>query len=405
MIRVAFLTTLTKEHLDLGMGVRTFKFAVYLHKLTKFQIDLWNTIPLPKQECEYLHDRARKHGIGFYCTSVQSYINTEKIFSTLGVFPRLLSIPHTTATFLKELKEYDYVWIFQPVPQHSSLPFIKMLYNVKNNSFPILILDWPMDYSNIGPNVVTFLYRYLLANSVKAITVPNKELVDQVRTYARITSNNIYILPHGIDTSVFKPLPNHYAKTRIGIDDKFVILRMGSYSRMPIKPLIPLIKKLSHTIKNILLLSIGGTLSQVEEARRLVRVYDTHDLIRVEGIIPEEELQYYIASSDVCLFYDIMTKRKDFPTKILYFMAMKKPIVALKTDGIKETLKGISILVPTINEFYEAIMRIYRNPDEVREISEKAYLEARKYDWNNVVKKFLFILSNVRMRVKHYENI
>lgn len=405
MIRVAFLTTLTKEHLNLGMGVRTFKFAVYLHKLTKFQIDLWNTIPLPKQECEYLHDQARKHGIGFYCTSVQNYINTEKIFSALGIFFRLLSIPHTTATFLKELKEYDYVWIFQPVPQHTSLPFIKMLYGVKNDSFPILILDWPMDYSNIGPNVVTFLYKYLLANSVKAITVPNKELVDQVRTYAHVTSNNIYILPHGIDTSVFKPLPSHYAKRRIGIDDKFVVLRMGSYSRMPIKPLIPLIKKLSHTIKNILLLSIGGTLSQVEEARRLVRVYDAHDLIRVEGIIPEEELPYYIASSDVCLFYDIMIKRKDFPTKILYFMAMKKPIVALKTDGIKETLKGISILVPTINGFYEAIMRIYRNPDEACEISEKAYLEAKKYDWNNVVKKFLFILSNVHMRVKHYENI
>ncbi|MFX0132127.1 MAG: glycosyltransferase [Candidatus Hodarchaeota archaeon] len=400
-MKLAFFIPINPEHLNLGMGVRTITFAKYLHK-RGIKIDIFNTIPLSNKDIELIKQNLNGYKNINFKNILNLNINSKDIYNYKYVFQRFSTIVPLFKMTMTKLTyiNYDAFWIFTPSPQHMALINLVFYRKFFNSKMSPLILDWPMDYSlktNELLSSIAFIPRFSLSNTVDGITLPNIELLPQVLLHRRKSKklSNIFLVPHGIDTTKFAPINKNSAKDRLGLKD-FIILRMGSYYRMPIDVLIPIVRELKKSLPNFKLVSIGGLVSDIERAKNLVRRFKMEDVVEIVGVVPEEKLPYYIAAADVCLYYDINVERLDLPTKLFYFMSMGKTILALRTKGIRNTFFKKSIFfVDSLNDFPNKIKKIYDNPDVIKNMEQTIRSESIMYDWNNVVDCFLNIIKDL----------
>jgi len=177
-----------------------------------------------------------------------------------------------------------------------------------------------------------------------------------------------------------------FPKRYLNLKSKFFnILCMRSlYTKnMGLDTLVKAYIKLKSKIPNIFLTIIGEIPKEVEPQVETLKKYRD---VKFTGFIELNKSEELITSADVCVvpFKSIPDLAQTYPTSILQYLILGKPIVATRIAGIQTMIKdGYNGLLFNPNDAEDLVCKIellYKNKNLRRKISKNARNLGSKYD-------------------------
>lgn len=228
----------------------------------------------------------------------------------------------------------------------------------------------------------TFLEKiaYKFANVV--LTVSEKERSFLV-SYG-IKQDKIEVIPNGVDTEVFKPLPDTtYVRNRYDLKNSFTIVFVGNMEYLPNQEAVQIITskiapRVSEKIKNVRFLIVGRGSDKLKSPFQ-------HNLLFL-GVV--DNIAEILATSNVA----IAPLRHGSGTrlKILEYFACGLPVVStsIGVEGLDVKRWENSIIEDDAEKFADAIICLLENKDQADKLGQDARkLVVDKYDWRIIGKK------------------
>jgi glycosyltransferase involved in cell wall biosynthesis len=203
-----------------------------------------------------------------------------------------------------------------------------------------------------------------------------------------IDKNKIRLVPNGVWTKHFQP---NGSKTRIrnqlGIpEDSTVILSIGR--NHPVKGYRYALKamaRLRNRGLNVLYLVLGRNMpAVVNQAQNL----GLSDCLITPGEIKNVDIPNYMKASDIFVSPSIM---ESFGLTTLEAMSAGLPCILTDSSGIKDLIdpeSGIVVEAANSAVLAEAIQYLLENPEFCKQMGLRAKIEAKKFDWFEVAKKY-----------------
>lgn len=231
------------------------------------------------------------------------------------------------------------------------------------------------------------LYQIVLPKADFIFVQSDKMLQDVARE--GIDVSNMMPIPMGINTksiSKLNPIPIKDKR----LQGKKVLMYLGTMVKVRrIDFLIDMLPIILKRVPNAVLLLVGDAPEQDIKLLK-ARVSELHleQHVVFTGFVPMEQGWKYIQASDVCLspFRPSPMLDSTSPTKVVEYLAMKKPVVANKhpdqSKVLDESNAGYAVDY-TIEAFAEASIKLLENNILAREMGERGYeyvLKNRAYD-------------------------
>lgn len=194
----------------------------------------------------------------------------------------------------------------------------------------------------------------------------------------------IDVIPNGVDTRQYRPLPNHHENANLLFIGKMSYAPCSDAAGYFCRDILPLIKK---EISNVELWIVGR-----EPPQEIVNLGT--DTVHVTGWV-DEVVPYYERSA-IC----VVPLRAGGGTrlKILEAMALGRPVVSSRIgcEGL-DVVDGENILIAERpEEFAEKTVRLLRNNHLRQSIAENARrLVENHYDWDILAQRLMDILTGV----------
>lgn len=261
----------------------------------------------------------------------------------------------------------------------------------------------------ISALIPSFLIKYVLKlHNLKRIIVLNKNNKSKILDYG-ISANMISIIPPGIADYNLK-LPDMHEieelRKKIQLDENsFVVLYLGSLlSLRGSDTLINAISIVSKKIPSLKLIILSR--------RRLDHLVKEENYIKdlcikkkindrveiISGFLDRNDIKKYIILSDlVALPFKLV--QSDNPISILEVMALGKPVISTKMDGIPEMLeedRGLLVNPNDSQDLANAILTLYLNPHLRNRMGERARNYMLKYPtWDHITKNIVTIVNEL----------
>jgi glycosyltransferase involved in cell wall biosynthesis len=131
---------------------------------------------------------------------------------------------------------------------------------------------------------------------------------------------------------------------------------------------------------------IAGDGPEKKSLKRLSVKLGIEENVSFVGLIPHDEIPYYIARSEIAVIPSLIEASSLF---LLECMAMGKPIVTTKVGDIPAISDHCAILVEPADEFglAEGLLKLLEDDEEKKKISHRALKEVKKYSWKEIAKK------------------
>jgi len=226
-----------------------------------------------------------------------------------------------------------------------------------------------------------------------------------------IPADKITVVPNGVDTKRFQPLPCDQAfKQELGFDQSDIIIGyIGSVVDYEgLDYLIKAMKKLEQRgFENAKLLIVGDG-AVLDDLKDLVRRLKLDNCVKFTGRVPHEVVESYYSLIDITPF-----PRKGLPVcemvsplKPFEAMAMRKTIlisdVAAMQEFVEHLVTGIIVEKDNIDSLTDGLATLLESPELRDKLSKNAlYFVRRERDWNVIVKDIAGIYRNLVKRHKH----
>lgn len=155
-------------------------------------------------------------------------------------------------------------------------------------------------------------------------------------TMSRRLEESHTVIPFGVDTEQFRPMPRDDAREHLGWDpDQTVVL-------FPYDP--------SRDVKDY------------PRARELVDAADIDAQLKIVSGVPYDEMPYYMNASDALL---LTSKRESGPMVVKEAAACNLPVVSTDVGFARDVLSGVSnsAVATTNDELVAALERVLESPD------------------------------------------
>lgn len=219
-------------------------------------------------------------------------------------------------------------------------------------------------------------------------------------------SKKISIIPPGVDTSHFYPIPKDEAKEAIGVPHHSrLILFVGRIE--PLKGIDTLIRAISIiqqsgelTCCPHQLAIIGGE----PEARpedmnaEMVRLQEMVEQLGIKNFVvflgkqDQKSLPYYYSGAEVVV---MPSHYESFGMVALEAMACGTPVVASQVGGlaflVQDNKTGFVIPGGDADILADRLIKIIKNPDLQKQLSENSAEYAKQYDWDVISEKIVDI--------------
>ncbi len=223
------------------------------------------------------------------------------------------------------------------------------------------------------------MYSQTLKRAARVIV----SLDDALRYLPAFVRSKATTICHGIDIGLFFPRESE------AMDCKFRVIFLGRL--VPGKGASITIRAVSlakSRIPNISLCIVGEG-PQRSELEELVRTEGLADSVRFLGFVEHNQVPKLLRESDVLCCPSLADAS---PTVLLEGMASGLPIVATGIGGIPEILdqgrSGILVRPNDPGQICEAFVRLFEDPDLLRELGRNARTEAeRNFDWDVVAQR------------------
>lgn len=210
--------------------------------------------------------------------------------------------------------------------------------------------------------------------------------IDWIVNKYNLDPANIFVLPIGVDTSIFQPAPAE-------ANEKFTVGFHGGF--IPLQGLDKIVEaaRILQSEKDINF-DIVGAGSQYKKIRKLADGYQLPNM-QFRGWVNYDEINPILNAFDVCLgiFADSIKTDLVIPNKVYEYAALGKCIITKDTPAIKEIFtdeEDICLTAAEPEKMAEAILAMKENRDKREKIGKAAYqLIVNGYDPLNIGKTFI----------------
>jgi len=239
------------------------------------------------------------------------------------------------------------------------------------------------------------------ANRLIAATLAEKS---QLEFLYGARSLKIAVIPPGVDTSMFYPIPKEEAKEIIGIAPKSkMILFVGRIE--PLKGIDTLIRAIAmiqergelaccpHTLA-----IIGGEpdASPEEMNAEMARLQDMVEELKIENLViflgkqDQKVLPYYYSSAEVVV---MPSHYESFGMVALEAMACGTPVVASQVGGlaflVRDQETGFVVPGNDVNTMAERLVQIIKDKKLQEKLGNQSAAYAKNYDWKIISEKII----------------
>jgi glycosyltransferase involved in cell wall biosynthesis len=149
-----------------------------------------------------------------------------------------------------------------------------------------------------------------------------------------IPADKISVIPNGVDTAKFRPVPRDEARARLSLPAGRVLLSVGSLiPRKGFDLLIRAVRAAGESAGEELHLRIVGEGSQRAELERLIAEEGLQNRVRLVGPVPHDELYLWYSAADL---FCLASSREGYPNVLVEALACGTPVVAAATWGVPE---------------------------------------------------------------------
>jgi D-inositol-3-phosphate glycosyltransferase len=245
------------------------------------------------------------------------------------------------------------------------------------------------------------------ANRIVIATPAEKE---QLSSNYEADEKKLVIIPPGVDTTRFYPIPEDEARAVIGVPSgNCMILFVGRIEPLKgIETLLRAIALLLHTEEieecNYYLAIIGGEPdgngddmnSEMARLQKLSRELGIHDMVIFLGKRSQETLPYYYSAAQVVV---VPSLYESFGMVALEAMACGVPVIASQVGGlpylVQDGKTGYVIPDGKPEILKQRLMQLIEAPALRDEMCNKAVDYARSYDWSLIAKKVANLYKTV----------
>ena len=203
------------------------------------------------------------------------------------------------------------------------------------------------------------------------------------------------IIPYGIDTEVFAPLPQ-IAATRP------TIIWLGPIAYR--KGIITFIQAL-HSVRSALpnvLARIAGTGEEHDEMMATIASYDLEEHVEIMGSIPRAGVPEYLASGHLLCQPSV---GEPYGMSIVEAMAIGRPIVATAAGGFLDTVDpegGMLVPVHAPDALAAALIRVLSDTALAQTMGAYNITKAKQYEWAHVTDQiellYATLIPGLRLR-------
>jgi glycosyltransferase involved in cell wall biosynthesis len=201
----------------------------------------------------------------------------------------------------------------------------------------------------------------------------------------------IEVFPLGVDTTKFCKFPAVQLKTKLNLDEKFVLGYIGRF--LGIKGVFLLIEMMRYLPENAHLLMIG-TGPEEQHLRNAVADYRLEDRVHFIGEIPNIQLPQYMNCMDIAIVPSMTTKRwkEQFGRVIVEFMSCEVPVIGSNSGSIPEVVGRAGVIFPEhdLQELLNAVNTLLEHPETRHELGRYGRERAvRLYSTDIMCERFL----------------
>lgn len=202
----------------------------------------------------------------------------------------------------------------------------------------------------------------------------------------------VSIVPCGVNTQLFRPVPKAEARARLGLNGQRVALFVGRMD--PLKGLDLLLEathQLREELPDLRLLVVGGDASPESEegrVRDLARELGLAERVRFVGAVPQSELVDYYSAADVCV---VPSYYESFGLVAVEALACGTPVIASRVGGLPGVVKhgqnGLLVNNRTPEDFAAGIAKLYRHERRRAALAERARASVAPLVWEAVAQR------------------
>lgn len=215
-----------------------------------------------------------------------------------------------------------------------------------------------------------------------------------VRHYGTLPSR-VRIVPGGVDTNRFQPVPRQVAREMLGMGSERQLLFVGRLQRLKgvdllIRAFATLLASWVNGPKPRLTIVGGGRFEaepdpdarEEERLRALARELSVDNNVVFEGAVSHDALPLYYSAADVVA---VPSLYETFGLVALEAMACGTPVVASRVGGLQWTVRdgetGRLVSATSTGEFSSAIGELLRDESLRARMSRNAIRQARGFSW------------------------
>ena len=220
------------------------------------------------------------------------------------------------------------------------------------------------------------------------ILVSNNDTKKIVINEYNVKSENISIVPNGVDLSLFK--------TNIKKNPEKIVFAGAMYYHRGLDILLEAIPYVIKKIPNakFILLGSGGEMNKL---KKIVSDKKLEKSVEFTGWINRDKIPQSISDASVGIgplrLTDVTSRA--LPIKVLEYMAVSLPVIAkrgtLPLDVLENEKNGY--FVDDVEDLVEKIIELLNDPKKVENMGIQSLNMVQKFSWNNVVTD---IIENVK---------